>query len=369
MVLCNQKYSLRHASTETNISTTITEKIPEPPVIPDLPPVPKIVEDPVVLPEGAEVPFESIGLGGWSPVGMVQNCMEFLHISCDIPWWGTILIGTVVVRACLLPLVIIAQRNAANVANNVPQMQLIQEKLTEARQSGNQLEAARYSNALMEFMREKKINPLKNMLVPLVQAPIFISFFIGLRQMANTPVESMRDGGLFWFTDLTVSDPYYLLPIITSITMLATIELGTDSAKMQHQNMAILRYVFRALPFVIFPFTMSFPGGIVFYWTSSNIISLGQVALLRLPKVREYFNIPKILPQPAAFKPKKKGFGKTVKESWTNMKITRELEDRRRVDEMMFQRAAKGAIQKTYKNDPTKAKVATSMSAISAKKR
>lgn len=293
--------------------------------------------------------------------------MEFLHVSCDIPWWGTILIGTICVRTILFPLVIMAQRNGAKLANNMPQLQHLQAKLTEARQMGNQLEAARYSQAMMEFMKDKQVNPLKNMIVPLAQMPLFISFFIGLRQMANTPVESMREGGLFWFTDLTVADPYYLLPIITSITMLATIEVGTDSARMSHQNMQTMKYVLRAMPLVIFPFTMNFPGAIVQYWTCTNIISLIQVSFLRIPAVREYFKIDKVINQPPAEAAKnKKGFVKGLQDSWTNMKITRELEERRRVDEIMFQKAAKGAVQKTYKNDPTKV---ASMASIQAKKR
>lgn len=260
-----------------------------------------------------------------------------------------------------------AQRNGAKLANNMPQLQHLQAKLTEARQMGNQLEAARYSQAMMEFMKDKQVNPLKNMIVPLAQMPLFISFFIGLRQMANTPVESMREGGLFWFTDLTVADPYYLLPIITSITMLATIEVGTDSARMSHQNMQTMKYVLRAMPLVIFPFTMNFPGAIVQYWTCTNIISLIQVSFLRIPAVREYFKIDKVINQPPAEAAKnKKGFVKGLQDSWTNMKITRELEERRRVDEIMFQKAAKGAVQKTYKNDPTKV---ASMASIQAKKR
>lgn len=48
---------------------------------------------------------------------------------------------------------------------------------------------------------------------------------MGLRQMANVPVESLRNGGMFWFTDLTIPDQYFALPIITSLTLWATIEV------------------------------------------------------------------------------------------------------------------------------------------------
>lgn len=249
----NNRYSnnvvLRYQSTEvaSSGSSSVLEKIPEPPAIPDVEAaapvqgiIEKVVESTSAIVEGAEPAFSSIGLGGWTPAGMVQNCMEFLHISCDIPWWGTILIGTICVRVILFPLVVMAQRNGAKLANNMPQLQILQAKMTEARQMGNAIDSARYSQAMMQFMKEKQVNPLKNMIVPLAQAPLFISFFVGLRQMANAPVESMKEGGLFWFTDLTVPDQFYLLPIITSLTMLATIEVGTDSARLEHQNMQVM---------------------------------------------------------------------------------------------------------------------------------
>jgi YidC/Oxa1 family membrane protein insertase len=58
------------------------------------------------------------------------------------------------------------------------------------------------------------------------QMPIFISFFVGLRRMANAPVDSFHTGGMMWFTDLTVCDPYYILPVITSVTLWATVEVS-----------------------------------------------------------------------------------------------------------------------------------------------
>lgn len=176
--------------------------------------------------ELGEATFASLGLGGKTPVGLAQTCFEYLHITLGIPWWEAILIGTIVIRIALFPLVVIAQRNAAKMNNYMPQLQTIQLKMTEARQSGNQLEAARYSQEMMIFMKEKQLNPLKNMLVPLAQAPVFISFFMALRQMANVPVDSLRTGGLWWFTDLTVPDQYFLMPLITSATLFATIEVS-----------------------------------------------------------------------------------------------------------------------------------------------
>ncbi|CAG9135847.1 unnamed protein product [Plutella xylostella] len=345
--------TVRFASTGSELGKAgpLIESIPEPPPVPDAAALDAIQS----LAANGEPTFASIGLGGWSPVGMVQNCLEFVHVTMDIPWWGAILIGTVVVRLAMFPLVIMSQRNSAVMNNHLPQIQLLQLKMTEARQTGNQLEAARYAQEMVAFMKEKGLNPLKNMIVPLAQAPLFISFFVGLRGMANCPVESMTHGGLWWFLDLTVPDQYFLLPIITSATMMATIELGVDGGRLDAQNMQLMRYFLRAVPFIMLPFTINFPGAILVYWCSSNFISLGQVGLLKIPAVRDYFKIPKLEShKPDSLPIKKKGFVDGAKESWTNMKISRELAERQRIDEMIFTKAGKGPLQKTYKFDPTK---------------
>lgn len=67
-------------------STPILDSIPEPPSLP----VSEVTE---VLNVAGEPTFASIGLGGWTPVGIVQNCLEYLHITCDLPWWTAIMIG------------------------------------------------------------------------------------------------------------------------------------------------------------------------------------------------------------------------------------------------------------------------------------
>ncbi|XP_015608293.1 mitochondrial inner membrane protein OXA1L [Cephus cinctus] len=357
---------VRHASSE-NASVQSVPAINPLDQIPDAP-VPNTLMNDVseVITSVGEPSLSSIGLGGYTPVGMVQQCLQFLHIGCDLPWWAAIVVGTVCVRILLFPLVILSQKNAAKMNNYLPQMQHLQMKLTEARQSGNQIEAARYAQELLLFMKQKDLNPLKNMIVPVAQAPIFLSFFMGLRKMTNVPIESMRDGGLWWFTDLTVPDPLYILPIITSATLWVTIELGTDSAKLEQFGM--FRYVLRLVPLCILPFTINFPGAILCYWVSTNFISLIQVGILKIPKVRNYFKIDAMITHDKSKLPANKGFVKGFKESWTNMKISRQLNERARVDEIEFQKAGRGPIVKTYPYDPTN-KNSTNSAAILTKKR
>ncbi|CAH2049260.1 unnamed protein product, partial [Iphiclides podalirius] len=76
---------------------------------------------------------------------------------------------------------------------------------------------------------------------------------------------------------------------------------------------------------------------------------------IEVPAIRDYFKIPKLIKHtPENLPIKKKGFVEGAKDSWTNMKLSRDLADRQRIDEMIFTKAGKGAIQKTYKFDPTK---------------
>ena len=131
-----------------------------------------------------------------------------------------------------------------------------------------------------------------------VQAPIFMSFFFGLRKMADAPVESMKEGGALWFPDLTVPDPLFILPTITAVSLAVIIELGVDSG-MSPGQMQNMKYVMRAMPVITFfltsgitSWTPAFPTAVLIYWATSNVISTAQAGLLRIPAVRERLDIP-----------------------------------------------------------------------------
>lgn len=263
------------ASAGASVSATPTATTAAPLQIPE---APAPVEDTFVqLAANGEPTFASLGLGGYSPIGLLQNALEFMHVSLDLPWYATIALSTVIIRMLLTPLFIITQRNAAVMRNIMPEMQEVQGRLTEARQMGNAMEYAQANQELMAMMKEKGFNPLKNMLIPFAQMPIFLSYFIGIRRMVNAPVESLQTGGIWWFTDLTMADPFYILPIVCSATLALTIHFGTEVSRVPGQDSPVLMYVLKALPIVIFPFIMNFPAAMVVYWASSNFCSLVQV--------------------------------------------------------------------------------------------
>uniref|UniRef100_A0A6M2E060 Putative secreted protein n=1 Tax=Xenopsylla cheopis TaxID=163159 RepID=A0A6M2E060_XENCH len=101
------------------------------------------------------------------------------------------------------------------------------------------------------------------------------------------------------------------------------------------------------MPIVILPFIVNFPGAILWYWTCTNFISLGQVAFLKIPKVRNYFNIePLVIHAPTSLPMKSEGFAKGFRDSWTNVKISRQLEERAYADKIRLERASRPAIEK-----------------------
>jgi hypothetical protein len=108
------------------------------------------------------------------------------------------------------------------------------------------------------------VNPFKGFIAPLVQAPLFISFFYGLRKMADY-YPSINNGGALWFTDLTVADPTMILPIISLGSMLVTIELSGSEMGEQAQAQ-MFKNGFRLLIFCSFPFVYQFPSALFVYW-------------------------------------------------------------------------------------------------------
>ena len=173
----------------------------------------------------AQGDLASLGLGGWTPVGLLQTAIDSLHTTVHLPWWAAIVTATVALRVCLTPIVIKMQRNAAILNNLRPELDKVQKRIKEYQQAGNQIMAAQEMARLLQTYKKHGCSPIKLMVMPFVQFPVFISFFLALRKMATVPIESMKEGGAFWFTDLTVPDPFYVLPIMACLSFMATIEV------------------------------------------------------------------------------------------------------------------------------------------------
>lgn len=344
------------------IQSFISE-IPAAPIPPPSEEVTSVVAD--VLTATGEPTFTSLGLGGYGPVGIAEYCLEMLHVSCDLPWWAAISVLTVFVKVITIPPAISMAKNNVKMCNIMPRMMEIQDKMTLARQEGNREEAAIYAFELQQLMRENAVNPLSFMNI-FLRIILHLPIFMALREMAYLPVESLKTGGLWWFTDLTATDPYYLLPIFTSIGLYVVTENALRHGAVPGNVSPLMKYMMRGLPVVTFFFAINFPGSVLCYWVLSNFMTIGQNEILKREKVKLFLNIP--LPIKHNVKPgtvlKKKKFVESFNESWTNMKISKKMANRLRADELQFNQAGKGPVVRTFKYNPVTQQSAKSTSAI-----
>ncbi|XP_060111391.1 mitochondrial inner membrane protein OXA1L [Heteronotia binoei] len=298
-----------------------------------------------------EASFEELGLGSYTPVGLIQNVLEFLHVDVGLPWWGAIVAGTVAARCLIFPLIVKGQREAIKLNNHMPHINQLTSRINEAKRSGNKFEFAKAYADMTLYYKTNDINPLRGFLVPLVQAPIFISFFIGLRKMAELPVPSLQTGGLWWFMDLSAADPYYVLPLTVTATMWAILELGAESG-VSNPNLRAMKTVFRVMPVVILPLTINFPTAIFTYWMTSNLFTLAQVGLLRVPAIRTRLRIPERVEHSPSALPPQEGFLQSLKKGWKNAQMVQQMEERERRLKNHLDLAAKGPLRQTFAHNP-----------------
>uniref|UniRef100_W5KUM4 OXA1L mitochondrial inner membrane protein n=1 Tax=Astyanax mexicanus TaxID=7994 RepID=W5KUM4_ASTMX len=347
-ILLVSAVAVRHNSSQVRSSTPVAD--PTPSV------TEQIVEAPVtamdVLQEaGAELSLTDLGLGNYTPVGLIQNLLEFMHVNIGLPWWCAIVAGTIIARCAVFPAIVKGQREAVKLNNVLPEMTKISNRMNEAKHSGNKFEFSKAYSELMMFYKKHDVNPVRGFLVPLVQAPVFISFFIALRQMAYLPVPSLQTGGLGWFTDLTAADPYFILPFAVTGTMFAIVELGAESG-LDNPNLRAMKTVFRIMPLVILPMTINFPTAVFVYWLTSNVFSLGQVALLRHPAVRKKLRIPERKTHPPSALPPNEGFIKSIKKGIHNAQLAQQLEEREKRIKGHLDMASKGPLRQTFAHNP-----------------
>ena len=177
----------------------------------------------------AQDSISSLGLGGYSPIGLIQWSLEWIHVNTGLPWWASIIVATVILRSAMFPLAVRVQANAARFNNIRPETEKLMAKVKHHNRFGRKNLSAMANKKLMDMYSEHNCSPLKMMITPFIQVPIFISFFIAIRRMASVPVESMKSGGALWFTDLTAPDPYYILPFLSCASLLATIEVWLNN--------------------------------------------------------------------------------------------------------------------------------------------
>ena len=181
------------------------------------------------------------------------------HIHSLVGNWGwSIIFLTMLIKGIFFPLSAASYKSMARMRAVAPKLAALKEQFGDDRQ--------KMSQAMMELYKKEKINPLGGCLPILVQMPVFLSLYWVLLES----VEMRQAPFMLWITDLSIKDPFFILPIIMGATMFIQQRLNpTPPDPMQAK-------VMKLMPIIFTFFFLWFPAGLVLYWVVNNCLSIAQ---------------------------------------------------------------------------------------------
>lgn len=196
---------------------------------------------------------------GWlSPISVVIFAvMKYLYKMLGNWGWSIVLV-TLLIKLLFYQLSATSYRSMAKMRKLTPQLQVIKERFGEDKQ--------KLSQAMMALYKKEKVNPLSGCLPMIVQIP----FFIALYYVLIESVELRQAPFIFWIKDLSIYDPYFILPILMGVSMFLQQRLNPPPADpMQAKVMMFLPVIFTV-------FFVTFPAGLVLYWLVNNCLGALQ---------------------------------------------------------------------------------------------
>ncbi len=173
-------------------------------------------------------------------------------------WGVAIILLTVIVKTLLYPLSATSFRSMAKMRKLQPEMARLKERYGDDRQ--------KFSQEMMELYKKEGANPLGGCLPILLQMPVFLALYWTLMES----VELRQAPFALWIDDLSVMDPYFVLPILMGISMYLTQMLQPEPPD------PVQAKVFKLMPIMFTFFFLWFPSGLVLYWLVNNILSIMQ---------------------------------------------------------------------------------------------
>lgn len=195
---------------------------------------------------------------GWLTL-IAQPLFKLLSLIHQLAhnWGWAIILLTIFIKMIFFPLSATSYQSMARMKKLSPKIQTLKNTYTDK---------AEQQKALMALFQKEKINPAAGCLPILIQIPVFISLYYVL----STSVEIKQAAWLGWITDLSLPDPYYILPSILALSTFFQTKLNPPSSDpIQEKIMIIMPLIFSAMFFF-------FPSGLVLYWITNNLLSIAQ---------------------------------------------------------------------------------------------
>ncbi|QSX33689.1 membrane protein insertase YidC [Shewanella avicenniae] len=202
------------------------------------------------------------GVLWWLAVPIYKLLMIFHSFIGN--WGLSIILITLTVRGILYPLTKAQYTSMAKMRNLAPKIQELKERFGDDRQKMGQ--------ATMEMYRKEKVNPMGGCLPIFLQMPIFLALYWVLMES----VELRHAPFVLWIQDLSVQDPYYVLPVLNGITMYIMQKLQPMSPNMDPMQAKMMQW----MPVIFAVFFMWFPAGLVLYWLMGNIVAIIQQKII-----------------------------------------------------------------------------------------
>jgi YidC/Oxa1 family membrane protein insertase len=201
----------------------------------------------------------------------LRSVLDFFHNSVGLTWAWAIVALTICVRILLVPLVVRQIHSMQSLQAHAPQMKEIQRKYKGDRQKQNE--------ELMKFYKENNINPMSSCLPLLAQFPIFIALFYVLKNFSKHVPDSSDLSWMHVVPDITAHanahwSGYLLIAIYAISQVSSTYFMSTTMDKTQ-------RTLMMALPVFFLPVVIRFPTGLVLYWMTTNLWTVGQGLITR----------------------------------------------------------------------------------------
>jgi len=194
------------------------------------------------------------------------------------PNWGlSIIILTLLTKIIFFPLTYHSTRSMSKMQELQPKIKALRAKYKKAKQDIAQ--RRKMNEEMMKLYKEHGINPAGGCLPMLIQIPVFWGFF----QLLRVAIEFRHSPFIFWINDLSIKDPYYVTPILMGITQFISQKMTPTSADPTQARMMLI------MPVIMTIFFMGFPSGLVLYWLTSNVLQIGQQAIMNrlMKKKRE----------------------------------------------------------------------------------
>ena len=233
-----------------------------------------------------------------------NSVLQFFHDNVGLSWGMSIIALTIVTRALLIPLTYKSLKGMRALQALQPQLKEIKEKYKN--------DQKRMQQEMMRFYQENKVNPFASCIPLLAQLPVFITLFYVLRHElpADIGCEAGHCGAeasFLFINDLTAKatggELIALLVLYIGTQLVSGLVMSVTADKSQRLMMMVL-------PFIFVPFVISFPAGLVLYWITTNIWTIGQQytiqRLIPAPQVATPAEVAAAKPPPPPPKKKKR---------------------------------------------------------------